>query len=148
MSDLDRLRRDAAAFGFVLLPQSQAESIGYHVRGIYNERMAEHERDMRDVATALREGQEVAMFASGEGGARAADQLADTFKRQQEEMDSIALACERTILTTTDRTLYVTYDEDGYTVQDDEYNETWNESSEDKATQRFTELLKGREVAR
>jgi len=63
---------------------------------------------MRDVATALRDGQQVPLFADGEDGARAADQLADS---HQHDVDRLA-AISELLWDRTSSVLLVTESED------------------------------------
>jgi hypothetical protein len=47
------------------------------------------QENMVQIATAIRQGQTVPMFAEGENGVRAADRLANQFSRQVEDVEAI-----------------------------------------------------------
>jgi hypothetical protein len=64
---------------------SEESSAITNALNIAREKFDEHAKTMHEIASALRNGQEVAMFAPGEGGAIAADRLAAQFERQSEE---------------------------------------------------------------
>lgn len=52
----------------------------------YRERMQSHQKNMAEVAAALREGETVPLFAEGENGARAADHMVQDFVRTEQRI--------------------------------------------------------------
>jgi hypothetical protein len=72
-----------------VLTESECRTITHGLR-IAAERFTEHAGEFAKIATAIRAGHDVQMFAPGEGGATAADQLEGTFTRQAAESRALA----------------------------------------------------------
>lgn len=58
------------------------EGLRWNVLTVYREKMQENAAEFRKIAAHLRAGNSFPLFAEGEGGARAADRLAEQFERQ------------------------------------------------------------------